>query len=210
MPGRRYSNARRVRVRPKPVATVKSTVPSPSPVFDGNGMWIWYLSASSGGDPAAIAAKARAHDVSTLFIKSGDGGHPWSQFSASTVTALKAQGLHVCAWQFVYGDDPAGEARVGAASVADGAECLVIDAESAYEGRYAQARRYMVALRSRIGLGFPVALTSFPYVDYHPALPYSVFLGPGGATYNLPQVYWKDIGTSVATALAHTYTDNRP
>ena len=44
----------------------------------------------------------------------------------------------------------------------------------------AAADLYVDKLRRRIGSRFPTALTSFPYVDYHPALPYSVFLGPGG------------------------------
>jgi hypothetical protein len=42
----------------------------------------------------------------------------------------------------VYGDDPLGEAAVGAEAVSNGADCLVIDAEAAYEGRYASARTY--------------------------------------------------------------------
>src|SRR5213075_1793918 len=44
---------------------------------------------------------------------------------------------------------------------------------------------------------------------YHPGLPYSVFLGPGGADFNLPQVYWKDIGDSPDVAIQHTYIHNR-
>ena len=31
-------------------------------------------------------------------------------------------------------------------------------------------------------------------MHYHPAFPYSVFLAPGAAEFNLPQVYWKAIG----------------
>jgi hypothetical protein len=54
-----------------------------------------------------------------------------------------------------------------------------------------------------------VALAGFPYVDYHPAFPYSVFLGPGGAQYNVPQMYWHDIGVSVDSVYAHTYRYNR-
>ena len=54
-----------------------------------------------------------------------------------------------------------------------------------------------------------MALAGFPYVDYHPGFPYSVFLGPGGAQYNTPQMYWMDIGTSVNTVYAHTYAYNR-
>ena len=62
----------------------------------------------------------------------------------------------------------------------------------------------MTQLRTLIGANFPVALAGFPYVDYHPAYPYSVFLGPGGAQYSVPQMYWLDIGTSVDAVYAHT------
>ena len=89
-------------------------------------------------------------------------------------------GLRVCAWQFVYGADPVAEAAPGARAVAAGADCLVIDAETAYEG--ATRRRSATSPRCArsIGAGYPLGLTSFPYVDYHPRFPYSVFLAPGG------------------------------
>ena len=93
--------------------------------------------------------------------------------------------------------------------MANGADCLVLDVEGQYEGRYPQASYFMSSLRSRIGQDYPVGLASFPYVDYHPALPYSVFLGPGGAQYNVPQLYWKDIGTTVDTGFIHTWVWNR-
>jgi hypothetical protein len=67
----------------------------------------------------------------------------------------------------------------------------------------------MTALRGAIGPSYPVGFTSFPYVDYHPRLPYSVFLGPGGAQTNLPQVYWKAIGGSVDAVSAKTVAQNR-
>jgi peptidoglycan hydrolase-like protein with peptidoglycan-binding domain len=92
--------------------------------------------------------------------------------------------------------------------VQSGAQCLVIDAESDYEGEYSEAKAYMTRLRSQLQPDFPVGLTSFPYVDYHPGLPYSVFFA-NGADYNLPQVYWKDIGTSPDTAMQHTYVHNK-
>ena len=85
----------------------------------------------------------------------------------------------------------------------------MIDAEGQYEGRYAAADRYIRALRARIGAVFPLSLAGFPYVDYHPAFPYSVFFGPGGATFNQPQMYWKAIGTSVRAVFEHTYLFNR-
>ena len=174
-----------------------------------NGMWIWYLSHSSHGRLGAIAKKARGHGLNTVFIKSGDGTTYWSQFSPSVVSGLHARGLNVCAWQFIYGRKPGKEAAVGAAAVANGADCLVLDVEGQYEGKYPQASYYMSSLRSRIGSDYPVGLASFPYVDYHPALPYSVFLGPGGAQYNVPQLYWKDIGTTVDQGYIHTWVWNR-
>jgi hypothetical protein len=172
-------------------------------------MWIWYVSRSEGGSVARIAARAKSAGIGTLYIKAGDGVTTWSQFNRRLVGALHARGLDVCAWQFVYGDSPVAEAKVGAAAVRRGADCLVIDAEGGYEGKYASADRYIRALRARIGAAFPLSLAGFPYVDYHPAFPYSVFFGPEGATFNQPQMYWKAIGTSVRAVYEHTYLFNR-
>ena len=142
-------------------------------------MWIWYVSDSDGGNLASIVAQAHAADVTTLFIKSSDGSsNYWSQFSPQLVAELHANGLKVCAWQYVYGTNPAGEANLGAEAVANGADCLVIDAEGEYEGRYAAAQTYITDLRAKIGATYPLGLASFPYVYDHPSFPYSVFLGP--------------------------------
>ncbi len=171
-------------------------------------MWIWYLDRSDGGDLAAIAARAHAAGVRTLIVKSGDGPRYWSQFTRRLVDRLRAAGLHVCAWQYVYGTHPAAEAAVAVRAVRAGAECLVIDAESEYEGRYASAQAYLRGVRAGAGPGYPLGLASFPYVDYHPGFPYSVFLGPGGAQFDLPQMYWRDIGASIGAVFHHTYAGN--
>jgi peptidoglycan hydrolase-like protein with peptidoglycan-binding domain len=194
---------------PPPVPASTGGAPSAS-AFDGQGMWIWYVSRSSGGSVAAIVAQAHAGAVSTVFVKSSDGAsNYWSQFSPQLVAELHANGLKVCAWQYVYGSNPVGEAALGARAVANGADCLVIDAEAEYEGRYAAAQSYIAELRAKIGPLYPLGLASFPYVSYHGAFPYSVFLGPGAAQYNAPQMYWKDIGVSVDTVYANTYIANR-
>jgi len=178
--------------------------------FDGQGMWIWYVSRSDGGNVASIIAQAHAAGVTTLFIKSSDGAsNYWSQFSPQLVAELHANGLKACAWQYVYGTNPKGEAALGAEAATNGADCLVIDAESEYEGHYAAAQTYIDELRAKLGPTYPLALASFPYVSYHSSFPYSVFLGPGGAQYNAPQMYWKDIGVSVDTVYANTYIANR-
>jgi hypothetical protein len=186
----------------------------PAPVisntpFDRQGMWIWYVERSNGGSIPAIVAQAKRAGIGTVYVKAGDGSSVWSQFTTGLVQALHRGGLDVCAWQYVYGDNPVAEAHVGAAAVEKGADCLVIDAESEYEGKYAAADRYIRTLRASIGETFPLSLAGFPYVDYHPAFPYSVFFGPGGATYDQPQMYWKAIQTSVRSVYEHTYLYNR-
>lgn len=192
-----------------PAKTPAHTVHKAADRLAGRGMWIWYISRSSGGRLSSIVATARHYGVSTLFIKSGDGSSMWSQFNSSVVSALHRSGLRVCAWQYVYGNHPLVEAQVGAQAVRAGADCLVIDAESEYEGKYVAAQKYVTQLRKLIGQSYPVGLAGFPYIDYHPGFPYSVFLGPGGAQYNAPQMYWVAIGTSVNAVYAHTYTFNR-
>jgi len=172
-------------------------------------MWIWEMGSSQRGNIPGIGARARQFGLRTVLIKAGDGTTYWSQFNAATVRTLHAWGLHVCAWQFVYGTHPVQEAAIGARAVRTGADCLVIDAESQYQGLYVQAQSYISALRAQIGSRFPVALAGFPYIDYHPSFPYSVFLGPNGAQYNVPQMYWRDIGTTVPSVYSHTYAFNQ-
>ena len=126
-------------------------------------MWIWELRNADGGDVAAIAARARAAGISTVFVKSSDGAaNRWAQFNPELVAALKANGLRACAWQYVYGNDPLGEASLGADAIADGADCLVIDAESEYKGKYAAAQQYIAALRATVGPAYPIGLHLVP------------------------------------------------
>jgi hypothetical protein len=179
------------------------------PAFATQAMWIWQLPRTEGGSVDRIIARARANRIGAVYIKSADAGNRWSQFSAAAVSQLKAAGLRVCGWQFVYGNRPLSEAAAGAAAKAAGAECLIIDAESAYKGKYKAATSYMKELRRRVGSSYPLGFTSFPYVSFHTTVPYSVFLGARGAQVNMPQVYWRDIGTSVSTAMTRTWRENR-
>jgi peptidoglycan hydrolase-like protein with peptidoglycan-binding domain len=208
----RRSNTRNIVVvgAPSPLRPAVSTSSGALPaVMRGHGMWIWQLPRSNRGDLDAIAARARGAGMTTVYVKGSDAGNVWTQFTPKLVQDLHARGLRVCAWQFVYGANPLGEAAAAVANVQAGADCLIIDAETAYEGRYAAAQRYVTSLRARIGPAYPLGLTSFPYVDYHPSFPYSVFLAPGAAQANLPQVYWKAIGGSVDAVSAKTVAQNR-
>ncbi|HEY3019588.1 MAG TPA: peptidoglycan-binding domain-containing protein [Solirubrobacteraceae bacterium] len=176
--------------------------------FAGTGMWIWQLARSEHGDAGALAARARAAGVNTLIIKGANATQRWPQFSAELVRTLHAQGLSVCAYHFLYGRRPVAEAAVSASIVAAGADCLVVDVEGQYAGRYRAAQTYLARLRAAVGPDYPLGFTSLPYVSWHSTIPYSVFLGPGGAQVNLPQVYWKAIGGSVDRVFARTVSEN--
>ena len=189
-------------------ATPPATAQVRPTVLDGDVMWIWQIGRANRGNPGAIARTARRYGVEAVIIKGSDGRRRWWQFSPWLVGQLKAAGLRVCAYQFVYGRHPRAEANLGIRLARAGADCILIDAEGHYEGRYWQAQRYLRRVRSRLGPDYPLALAGFPYVHYHPGYPYSVFLGPGGAQLNVPQVYWRAIGTSVENALAITYRYN--
>lgn len=178
-------------------------------VFDGDGMWVWQVSLAQGGDPDRMAAKAQRHGIETVIVKAADGRTRMTQFSSLLVARLKAHGLKVCAYQRLRGRYPRSEAERAAEAARMGADCVVIDAESELKGRYAQAQAYIRRLRARVGPDYPLGLTSFPYVPYHPTFPYSVFLGPGGAQFNVPQMYWKTIGVSVDRIFQIAYTYNR-
>jgi peptidoglycan hydrolase-like protein with peptidoglycan-binding domain len=204
LPATADAASKRVTVPPP----LTSAAAPPGTAFDGDGMWIWYVNQSNGGNVRSIANRAKAAGIETLFIKAGDGRNAWSQFNKSLVNKLHSYGLHVCAWQYVYGRYPATEAKIGAYAKRAGAECFVIDAEAEVEGKYAAASTYMTKLRAGVGTDYPVGVAPFPYVDYHPGYPYSVFLGPGGAQFNVPQMYWKAIGVSVDRIFSHTYTYN--
>jgi hypothetical protein len=209
---RRHSSHRRNahRARHRAASHARRTGRRADDPLHSRAMWIWELPDTDGGDLSSIIGGAHYYRITTLIIKSSDGVNLWSQFSPQLVAELHAAHLRVCAWQYVYGNRPGVEANLGADAVHDGADCLVIDAESEYEGRYVAAQAYIHDLRKQIGARYPVALAGFPYVDYHPGFPYSIFLGPGGAQYDVPQMYWRDIGTSVSAVFAHTYAFNLP
>ncbi|MBJ7458288.1 MAG: peptidoglycan-binding protein [Thermoleophilaceae bacterium] len=195
------------------VAALAATAVAPAgasaaSVFDGQGMWIWYVGQAEKGNVAKIAAKAKKHKVKTVFVKSSDGGNWWRQWD-DFVAPLKAAGLKVCAWQYVYGTGPVMEANLAARAAKSGADCIVIDAEVEYKNRYSEADKYIKKLRSVIGSDYPVGFTSFAYPDFHPTIPYSVFLGPGGAQWNLPQMYFHAFKVKIPQVFYHTYTLNQ-
>ena len=182
-----------------------AAAPSPNPMA-GTALWINQLPAGASAQSLAVsAAQARAR---TLYIKAADGVTSELQFSPALVAGLRAQGLGVCAWVFAYGSQPVPEAQAALAAVHAGAGCLVVDAEGAYDKRYGQAQAYVRSLRAGLGAHFPIGLAGQPEILEHPEFPYSVFLGPGGFGFDMPLLYWRDLGLSAGAAFARALPEN--
>ncbi len=177
--------------------------------FKGVGLWVVDLPEADGGGADALIARARASGAQTILLRLPDAGRGLGEFSSSLVASPKAGGVRLCAWQYIFGDDPEAEAAAAVDAVKAGAACLVINAESHYNGKYAQAQRYINALRAGVGADYPVGVTSYPRPKSHPDVPLSVFLGPGGAQVNLPQVYWSTAKTTAVALSIDTAKGNR-
>jgi Putative peptidoglycan binding domain len=178
-------------------AAGKSSIPQP---FSANALWVTQVNQPAAGQE--IVAEAARAGVGTLYVKAAEGSNLEVQFSSVLVSEMRDAGATVCAWTFASGANPASEAAAAIAAVHEGAQCLVVDAENQYDGRYGAAQSFVRALRIGVGSAFPIGLASEAEVLQHPRFPYSVFLGPGGFNVVLPQIYWLDFGVSVEAACA--------
>jgi hypothetical protein len=165
--------------------------------LQGKGWFIWQIPKCEGGNPAAIADRAAQSGCTHVLIKIAERAFGFGFDAAGRdlipplVEALRARGLQVWGWHYVYGDNSTGEANAAVQRVRqlklDG---YVIDAEREYKqpGKSGSARTFMKILRA----GLPntlVALSSYRYPSYHPQLPWSAFLET--CDLNMPQVYWE-------------------
>jgi hypothetical protein len=164
--------------------------------LQGKGFFTWILSNCEGGDPASIVAAAQAAGLSHVFVKIADGVKAFGvdasgfDFTAPVVQALRAAGIAVWGWHYVYGNDPSAEANIAIQCAQSlGLDGYVVNAEDEYKqpGKDAAARQFMSAVRG--ALTVPIALSSYRFPNYHAALPWSVFLER--CDYHMPQVYWE-------------------
>ena len=166
--------------------------------LEGKGFFIWKIRDCEKGVPAAIAAAAQSAGMTHVLIKIADGPGPFNiakegptDLVPPVAAALKAAGLQVWGWQYIYGYDPQGEARAAVRRLKqlelDG---FVIDAEHEFKqpGRAAAARRYAQDLRSAFPK-LPLALSSYRFPSYHRAFPWTEFVEV--CDYHMPQVYWE-------------------
>lgn len=171
----------------------------------GKGMFIWQLSWCAGGDPVRLANMARDAGLSWVVIKAADGVADFNQGGAAwqgpnllpgAVDALRATGIHVGGWQYIYGANKlrislaAREAEIAVGNIDRfNFDFWIIDPEGEYKrsGASAWANTYMIALRASCP-GLSIGLCSYRYPTLHPELPWSDFLRR--SDFHAPQVYW--------------------
>jgi hypothetical protein len=163
----------------------------------GKGFFIWKIPNTENGDINAIATLAKAGNFSHVLIKVADAASSYNfdfdkgiDLAPPLAQALRARGIQVWGWHYVYGDDPIGEANKAIQRVQQvGLDGYVIDAEGEYKqaGKAAAASSFMSRIRSSLP-NLPIALSSYRYPSLHPQLPWKEFLN--GCNYNMPQVYW--------------------
>ncbi len=165
--------------------------------LSGKGFFLWKIPDCEGGNPAAIAAAAKAADLDYLLIKIADGTIAYNgnwglakDLTSPLVQAARAHGLQAWGWHYVYGDNPIDEARIAIQRVKEfSLDGYVIDAEKQFEtqSKHAAAKRFMAELRSALP-SLPVALSSFRYPSMHSQFPWDEFLSQCDLV--MPQVYW--------------------
>ncbi len=159
----------------------------------GKGMYLWIIKQTD--NPAVIAAKCFAAGLTHVLIKIADYKVPYNvtdkgiDLVPPLIRELRAVGISPWGWQFVYGNDPDGEAAIAVSrSKALDIDGFVVNAEGQYKNKHAAAVRYMQQVRAGLGGSMPIGLSSFRFPAYHPEFPWQEFLSQ--VDLNLPQVYW--------------------
>ena len=111
-------------------------------------------------------------------------------YTTPVVNALRAHGIKVWGWHYLYGDNPTSEANVAITRIRQyNLDGYVLDVEKEYKasGKRAAARRFMSQLRTACP-NLTIALSSYRYPSLHPQVPWAEFLEK--CDLNMPQVYW--------------------
>lgn len=168
--------------------------------LQGKGMYLWIIDEKE--DPKDTAQACKEAGLTHMAIKIADAGFaynieyntinglPWGRDKVvPLVSALREAGVSPWGWVFVYGSTPDAEAEIAIERTKTlGIDGLIINAEGAYKGKHAAARRYMGQIRSALGGKLPLALSSYRFPDIHHDFPWVEFLSQ--VDINMPQVYW--------------------
>lgn len=161
--------------------------------ISGQGIWIWQLERSCGGDVERLVEECLARRFGHVLLKCCDGARRYARNQALdgyVAGRLRAQGVQVLGWGFHYGRRPEAEAEAAVAACRElGHTIYVCNAEREFEtARGAEkaarfARRFHDCCNGAIALG----LSTYALPSLHPRFPYAAFLEH--CAFIMPQIY---------------------
>lgn len=182
----------------------------------GKGMYVWQIArlTKAYGGNAAFAQAMKAAGVRRVEVKVADSINnynqrpiKWNLLGQATqyaddliepfVAALKAEGIEVWGWVYIYGKVNV-EAQVKAAVRQFqrlGLRGIIVNAEKEFFGYGPQASQYMNLLKALLP-GVAIGFTSFRFPTNFPNFPWAEFLR--FADFVQPQVYWEGASNAVA------------
>jgi hypothetical protein len=177
-------------------------------MLEGKWVWVWNWRGCDGGDADAVARRLKSAGCVGAIVKAHDGarwfdqGQPWREIGR----ALKAHGLRVAGWAYLYGEDWPGEAQLAIETVQYGeADAYVLDVESEFKNRPDVAEALAGRIREAVGPDYPLFYSTFAIARYHREFPYAAFQRYCSGA--LPLVYWNAFRWPVDQALGWTYDD---
>lgn len=150
----------------------------------GKGMYLWTYQTPIDGIVTACVEAGLSH----LIIKIADGTAEFgvSYDKAALIAALRAAGVDVWGWHYIYLAYPDSEAKLAMSLMAKyDLSGYIIDAEKECKNRRTQATQFMLGLKAAT---FPIGLSSYRYPSLHPELPWKEFRS--ACDFDMPQVYW--------------------
>lgn len=174
----------------------------------GKWVWIWNWRRCDGGDPQRVTDRLKAAGCKGALVKAFDAGYWFDQGLSfrDICRRLKARGVAVGAWGYLYGENPAGEAQRAIETAQHGeADLLVLDVESEFKGHPEAAEEIVTRIREALGPDYPLYFTSFAIARYHQSFPFEQFRAR--CTGAAPQVYWNAFRWPLEQALGWMYAD---
>jgi LysM repeat protein len=174
----------------------------------GKWAWVWNWRRCDGGDPQRVADRLKSAGCRGALVKAFDAGYWFDQGLPfrDICRRLKARGVAVGAWGYLYGENRDGEVRRAIETAQYGeADLLVLDVESEFKGRPEAAEEIVQRIRETLGPDYPLYFSSFAIARYHQSFPFEQFRARCTAT--APQVYWNAFRWPLEQALGWTYAD---
>ena len=160
----------------------------------GEGFWIWIVNRYRNGDFNAIINDLKHGNFAYVVIKVADWTKRYNQDVdlKAFVNLLKHHGIEPWGFQYIYGINPAEEAKVGARYANElGLHGFIINAEKEFntQAMKGAAALYMKTLKEIINPNILVGLSSYRFPHkYQRNFTWKEFLS--GCDFYAPQVYW--------------------